>query len=90
MLQRIYLIVGGPLDGQAFRPEGGRIYGELIRLGPRTARGDCVYRVVRLPRPAEPIMVPLWVLVHPDVPAGTVLWEVFMGTMRAWAAEVLR
>ena len=89
-MQRTYLIVGGPLDGQAFRPEGGRFPGEWVRLGPHTLRDEYVYRIVRTRRPAEPIMLPIWALVHDSVPRNEVTWQIFMGTMRAWAAEILR
>lgn len=89
-MQRIYLIVGGPLDGQAFRPEGGRFPGEGVRLGPHTLRDEYVYRIVRTRRPAEPIVLPIWALVHDSVPRNEITWQIFMGTMRAWAAEILR
>lgn len=82
--QRIYIIVGGTLDGHAFRPECGRIDGTWLELE------DELYRVARVPETRDRLMVPRRALVHPSIPERDVLWRVFMGTMRAWAAEVLR
>ena len=81
---RIYLIVGGKLDGHAFRPEGGRIDGTWLELD------DELYCVATVPETRDSLMVPRQALVHPSIPERDVLWRVFMGILRAWTAEVLR
>ncbi|URA07178.1 hypothetical protein P9A48_gp70 [Xanthomonas phage Mallos] len=93
MSQRIYVILGGPLDGKAFRPSSGRIPTLYIDLDPY---GDHIssdphyrYEVVQVHRPREPLMVPRWVLVHASVPRDEILWRTFMATMRAFCLEVL-
>ncbi len=35
-------------------------------------------------------MVPRWVLLHGSMAECDVVWQAFMATIRAWAAEVLR
>lgn len=84
-MQRIYLIVGGPLDGHAFRPTDGRpVEGQILEL-----EGED-YVVARVPAPRHPLMLPRWVLVHWTMLGCDLLWQAFVRTMRAYAAEVLR
>lgn len=88
-MQRIFLILGGPMDGKAYRPHR-TIRGTQVNLNfPNGFDRDLVYEVVRVPRPREPLMVPMWVLVHPTVPRDEVLWRTFMGVMRSFCLEVL-
>lgn len=91
MPQHIYLIIGGPQDGKAYHPRTGRIDGNWINLNPSPyeMNGDFIYDVVRGLSPAEPLMVPCWVLVHRTIPRQELLWRVFMSPMRAFAKEVL-
>lgn len=84
--QRIYLILGGPLDGHAFRPADAR-----LRVGQWVELEGEDYEVARVPQPREPLMVPRYVLVHwSDAGKDCLLWRAFLHTMRAYAAEATR
>lgn len=89
-MQRIFLILGGPMDGKAYRPHPA-IRGTQVNLNrtPEEFNGDLIYEVVRVPKPREPLMIPMWVLVHRTVPRDEVLWRTFMGVMRSFCLEVL-
>lgn len=85
-MQRIYLIVGGPLDGHAFTPRDVRLrVGQWVEL-----QGED-YTVTRVPPSRDNLMVPRSVLVHwSDMGRGDLLWRTFLHTMRAYAAEATR
>lgn len=87
-----YLLIGGPLGGLALRPRGGvPLTRGVINLsqdgGPLDPDYD--YLLVNLPRARRSAQIPEWVLVHSTVPAGTIVWEAFMGLTRAFASQVL-
>ncbi len=83
--QRIFLIVGGPLNGHAFRPQGTVLSRfQVVELE------DNHYIVTLVPRPKYALSVPELILMHHTVPKGELIWRTFLGTYRAWAAEVLR
>lgn len=84
--QRIYLIVGGPLDGHVFRPTNARLLvGQWVEL-----EGED-YAVTRVPPSRDNLMVPRAVLVHwSDMGRGDLLWRAFLHTMRAYATEATR
>lgn len=80
--QQIFLIVGGPLDGHAFRPVG---VGQWVEL-----EGED-YAVTRVPVSRDNLMVPRSVLVHwSDMGCSDLLWRTFLHTMKAYAAEATR
>jgi len=84
-VQRIFLVIGGPHDGMAFRPiDGVPREGQVLELEGHD------YAVTRVPRTRDNLMVSRWVLLHGSMAECDVVWQAFMATMRAWAAEVLR
>ena len=84
-VQQIFLVIGGPHNGRAFRPtDGYPLEGQVLEL---EGHG---YAVTRVPRTRDNLMVPRWVLLHGSMAECDVVWLAFMATMRAWAAEVLR
>lgn len=84
-MQRIFMIVGGPLDGHAFRPtDGYPLEGQVLEL-----EGDD-YVVRRVPPTRDRLMLPRWVLVHWTMLDCDLVWQAFVRTMRAYAAEALR
>ncbi|UXX42049.1 hypothetical protein [Pseudomonas phage phiH2] len=84
--QQIFLIVGGPLDGHAFRPVGVQLgVGQWVEL-----EGED-YAVTRVPASRDNLMVPRSVLVHwSDMGCSDLLWRTFLHTMKAYAAEATR
>lgn len=83
--QRIFLIIGGPHDGTGLRP-----IDDVLREGQVLELEGHDYAVTRVPRTRDNLAVPQWVLLHGSMAECDVVWQAFMATMRAWAAEVLR
>ena len=84
-VQRIFLFIGGPHNGMAFRPiDGVPREGQVLELEGHD------YAVRRVPRTRDNLMIPRYVLLHGSMSECDVVWQAFMATMRARAAEVLR
>lgn len=83
--RRIFLILGGPHDGMAFRPiDEAPCEGQALQLEGQD------YVVTRVPCTRDRLMVPRLVLLHSSTAEGDIVWRAFMAVMRAWAAEVLQ
>ena len=99
-MQRVFLVLGGPLDDKAFRITNGagrpRIGSEVdlwcaaLDVGIVGPEEEFLYVVRKVPRTHEPLMLPAYVLVHHSVPNDEIVWRTFLSTIKAFASQVIQ